>query len=571
MMAPTTATISGKHERALLIIRSRGGIEHLSCHPGDEDTRSALELLVLNEKPDRAPYAEDEGGSDVDSAFLRRVCSKLICDLRYLPDVDWDEPKKEEYFLRTIHKRCRQTERERDGRYDHHAPHAAGLMGEVADERPPAPRSARRAQPTWWHLLRDAVLSRQSRLAPLLALYEEHPDRCEALLDKQGRFNLAEVAEAFGWTRRECRTLLTQLRREIGKVRPMVPRSFRDLCNRLNKLAATSFEGLADVEFRRELFDLSRSLATSFEPDNVDARAVRKLSKEDFDVAVDLLIDEWQFSDQPQQRTTLDRLRESIMHVRDALQSGSVEQAFAASPRLVLDAACVQHHLSPSRLQVLLAYSYFLRVGGLYDAYIRANEAILRRCEAVLSKKGADVLDQEPEFESGETLRRVRSYAATNILVCRFNYQYTTAPSERFQVKDYDGLASLLDEYQRVQQDDPKADFILEEQLVLRAHLARAAYNLHRSARNAQQRERWLAERDRRRSELREFVHCHYLGSDDARACARRLIEGTLNAAEGCAADRTLDVIEELLHDQPAVLGELRAERLALVLPEMSS
>ncbi|HNQ24646.1 MAG TPA: hypothetical protein PKK06_16300 [Phycisphaerae bacterium] len=571
-MALVGADTTCKRERALLVIRERGGIEYLATHADADATRDVLELLVLNEMPDRAPHEGTDGLPDSDTAFVRRVCGKLACDLRFLLDVEWTQTRKEDYFIQTINKRCRQTQREREGRYDALAPRAAGLLGAVEDRRSsPEPETEAKAEPrpVWWNTLQSAVLSRRERLAPLLALYEKQPEEGEALLNGRGRFDIHKVARQFGWTRRETRLLLTQLKREIGKVRPMVPRSFRDLCNRLAKLASTSFEGLADVEFRRELFDLSRSLATSFDPANVDARSVRRLRKSDFDAAVDLLIDEWQVSPLPQQRSILDRLRQSIFEVREALERGEVERAFGASPRLVLDAACVQHHLSSARLQVLLAYSYFLRVAGLYDAYLRANEAILRRCEVIVRQKGPAVLDHDPEFESGETLRRVRTYAATNILVCLFNYKYTTAPSERFQVKDYDAVVSLIGRFREVLADDPQAEFIHDELLVLLSHVVRAAYNLHRTAKGDAQKEHWRAERDRRRQELLELIEAKFVTPSDPRASARCLIDGTLSAAEGFAADRTLDTVEEVLHARPAIVGELRAERLAMVMPRL--
>jgi len=569
-MGSTTAQASTKRERAQLILRESGGIEHLCGQVAEDQTRAILELLILNEAPERAPHSESHTEPDVDTAFVRRVCSKLVCDLRYLPDVDLPAARKEEYFLRSVSKRCRQTEREREGRYDTRVPRTVGLLDEVQDQPQAAEEPAGRETPVWWDTLRTAVLKRQARLGPLLAAYDTRPDQAEDLLNQQGRFDVAKVARAFGWTGRETRRLLAQLKKEIRKVKPMVPRSFRDLCDRLTKLAATSFEGLADVEFRQELFDLSRSLSTSFAPENVDARAVKKLTRSDFDVAVDLLIDEWQYSDLPQQRTVLDRLRESFFKVRETLEAGEVEQAFAMSPRLVLDAACVQHHMSPARLQVLLAYSYFLRVAGVYDAYIRASEAILARCKVIVREKGEQVLDLEPEFESGETLRRVRTYAASNILICLFNYKYTTAPSERFQVKDYDGLASLVGRFDELLAEDPEAEFLYEELLVLRAHIARAAYNFHRTAKGQAAKERWRTERDRRRQELYRLVDTRFATSDDARTDACRLIEGTLNAAEGCAGDRTLDVVEEVMHDRPGIVGELRAERLALVTPSVN-
>jgi len=335
---------------------------------------------------------------------------------------------------------------------------------------------------------------------------------------------------------------------------------------RLSKLAATSFEGLADAELRRELFDLSRSLAKSFAPENVDARAVKKLDLSDFNTTLDLLLDEWPVLDLPEQRSTLERLMQSIVQVCEALEAGDINRAFVRSGPLILNAARVQHHMSPSRLQVLLAYTYLLRVAGWYDACNEARQAIVARCNAIARQKGEDVLDLPPEFDSGETLRRVRTYARLNILVCLFNYKLTTAPQERFAVKDYDALVGLVDRFGELLADDPDADFVWNELLVLRAHIARAAYNLHRTAKG-DAKARWKAERDRRRHELRQMIDEHFFTSDMPKLNARQLVEATLNAAEDCAVERTLDILEEALHDRPQLVREIRAERLATLQP----
>ena len=193
-MGSTATQASTKRERAQLILRESGGIEHLCEQVAEDQTRATLELLILNEAPERAPHSDAHTEPDIDTAFVRRVCSKLVCDLRYLPDVDWSAARKEEYFLRSLNKRCRQTDREREGRYDTRVPRAVGLLDEVQDQPQPAEKPVRRQSPVWWNTLRTAVLKRQARLGPLLAAYDTHPDQGEDLLDRQGRFDVAKVA-----------------------------------------------------------------------------------------------------------------------------------------------------------------------------------------------------------------------------------------------------------------------------------------------------------------------------------------------------------------------------------------
>jgi len=567
-MPPEGDERQAKASRARAIIEQKGGIAALVEQVDSEPARTALELLVWNEVQDRAPSPGDESGCDVDTAFVRRVCSKLKSELRHLSDLDLSVQQEEESLLRAVRSSCRRTRLERDGRYLARVPTPIdpGHLDKMPGYSPASGPGDSSSLSQWWHDVRATVLSQREQLAPLLALYEQDPDAIAALCDGSGEFDVGRIAHAFGWSRRETRRLLSYFRREICKVKPMVPRMFRDVCRRLSKLAATSFEGLADAELRRELFDLSRSLAKSFAPENVDARAVKKLDLSDFNTTLDLLLDEWPVLDLPEQRSTLERLMQSIVQVCEALEAGDINRAFVRSGPLILNAARVQHHMSPSRLQVLLAYTYLLRVAGWYDVCNEARQAIVARCNAIARQKGGDVLDLPPEFDSGETLRRVRTYARLNILVCLFNYKLTTAPQERFAVKDYDALVGLVDRFGELLADDPDADFVWNELLVLRAHIARAAYNLHRTAQGAAK-ARWKAERDRRRHELRQMIDEHFFTSEVPKLNARQLVEATLNAAEDCAVERTLDILEEVLHDRPQLVREIRAERLATLQP----
>ncbi|HUU97512.1 MAG TPA: hypothetical protein VM487_17390 [Phycisphaerae bacterium] len=567
-MPPEGDERQAKASRARAIIQQKGGIEALVTQVDSESTGTALELLVWNEVQDRAPSPSDESGCDVDTAFVRRVCSKLRFELRHLSDLDLSIPQKEESLLRAVHSSCRRTRSERDGRYLARVPAAIdpGHLDKMPGHGQASGPGDSSSLSQWWHDVRATVLSQREQLAPLLALYERDPDAISALCDGAGQFDVGRISRKFGWSRRETRRLLSYLRREINKVKPMVPRMFRDVCRRLSKLAATSFEGLADAELRRELFDLSRSLAQSFGPENVDVRAVKKLDLSDLNVTLDLLLDEWTVFDLPEQRSTFEHLMQNIVRVCEALEAGDVNRAFVHSAPLILNAARIQHHMSPSRLQVLQAYTYLLRLAGWYDACNEANRAVIERCNAIARQKGAEALDRPPEFDSGETLGRIRTYASSNILVCMFNYQLTTAPQERFAVKDYDALVGLVDRFGELLADDPDADFLWNELLVLCAHIARAAYNLHRTAKGAAK-ARWKAERDRRRHELREMIDERFFTSEVPKLNARQLVEATLNAAEDCAVERTLDILEEVLHDRPQLVREIRAERLATLQP----
>jgi hypothetical protein len=207
-----------------------------------------------------------------------------------------------------------------------------------------------------------------------------------------------------------------------------------------------------------------------------------------------------------------------------------------------------------------------LRLAGWYDACNEANQAIIDRCNAIAQQKEEAALDLPPEFESGETLRRIRTYAGSNILVCTFNYLLTTAPQERFAVKDYDALVKLADRFRELLTDDPDADFVWNEMLVLRAHVARAAYNFHRTAKG-EAKARWKAERDQQRRALREMIDEHFLTFEMPKLNARQLVEATLGAAEDCAVERTFGILEEVLHDRPELVREIRAERLVTLQP----
>ncbi|MBU0638541.1 MAG: hypothetical protein KKB50_06725 [Planctomycetes bacterium] len=559
-----------RRDRALAIIRQHGGgVEQLINDPGSTRTRQVVELLVWNEVPSRAPLPAGDGGRDADTAFVRRVCSKLMVDLRYLGDLaDLPAAQKERILLRAVSKWCYRTAGEkaqRNAQGTSRSPREAYLPrpDEVLDRHHPAPLSDEEAQARWAELLEQAAPSRLARLATRLALYVEDAADLEDLLNCEQRFDVGRLSRTLGCTRAQVRELLAVWRREICKVKAMVPRAFRDVYQRLNRLAAASFQGLADWDLRCELFDISRSLAFAFGPEDADARAVKPLEALEFNTTVDLLLDERSFSERPEQRTVLEQLMQSIVHVREALQAGDTNRAFAHSARLVLEAARVQHHAGPARLQILQAYTYFLRLAGWFEQVVQGERAIAERCNALVREKGPEILDRAAEFESGETLRRVRTYAGLNQLTCRFNHILTSAPQQRFVVRDYDGLVALVPHYERLLRDDPEADFVYSELLVLRAHIARAAYNLHRSARGAPAKQRWQAERDRQRAALLEFVEKHFFTSDFPAENARRLVDATAEAAEGYAAERALDILEETFAGWPAIVTELRATRLA--------
>ena len=144
-----------------------------------------------------------------------------------------------------------------------------------------------------------------------------------------------------------------------------------------------------------------------------------------------------------------------------------------------------------------------------------------------------------------------------------------TAADQRFHVNDYEGLASLPGRIEGLLSEDPEAEFVGRESLVVQAHVVRAASNSFKRANGIEEKKRWKAERERSANELRAVIDRHFSDPEAGRPDAQRLLHGAFPTGEGAAADRTLDVVEEVLwaHQEKDVVRALRAERLALQRP----
>lgn len=554
---------SGRESRAQGILEQYGGLEALLSEPASERSGTALELLVLNELDSFGSWGGLPTGADGEARFVRRVCGKLRFDLRQLSELRCEDAQKVRYLLRGIRSQCkrvlgefgRQRLEPRARLVD--SQYLMKLAGSV-----PAGVEPEGQVPGWYWRVQGRLPGPLARLAALLAAYVGERDTVDDLVRSDGRIDVGALSDTFGCSRGEVRRLLAVLREESVKVKPRVPRPFLDIHRRLSQLAASSFDGLADVELRERLFNISRALAYAFGPEDAVASGVQQLDKIEFDAAIDLLLEERQMSELSAQRDILERLMQRALKTCAALESADMDGAFKDSALLVLDVARIQHHTSPARLQVLLCYSYFLWLGRWYEAFIQTNRAICERCEALVRSKGESEYDRAPEIPQAETLRRVRTFALVNEISCLFNHVHTTARSERFVVRDYGAVEPLAGRLRELLAFDPGATTVLEELLVVQAHLVRAAYNVGRKV-AADERERWRLERERQRGALRDLIEAHF--SDPKRGVpdVQRLLDAS-QVGEGCAVGRTLDVIEEALRSRPDVLHTFRAERLAL-------
>ena len=191
-----------------------------------------------------------------------------------------------------------------------------------------------------------------------------------------------------------------------------------------------------------------------------------------------------------------------------------------------------------------------------------ALRAIEHRCDALAKQEGLGKLDKAPTLEHAQTLRRVRTFARANAIICAFYYKVTTANRESFKVPDYKELVALADQYEGVFGDDPEAESIHEDALVVMAHVLRASYNFWRRAKGAEK-ERWNQERSERRRLLLEFIEKYFWDAGRNRPDAVRLVEAAHNAGEDHAADRTLDILANVMRRWPDMAAELDAERRA--------
>lgn len=467
---------------------------------------------------------------------------------------------------------CKQTLGERSGQYlvpslpIDRGTAVEEVAGRVARKEPDETREAH----TLYGDFKSTILSEHAGVYPILAAFEQDRDNVEHTRGKNGKFDAGKIARTLGCPWSEARELAPYLnaaverfRKKLAKMNQLLPRPFRKLHDRLKKLASESLRTLPPVELRRELFDLSRSLVACFDREILVGHGVRRLHASQFDDTVDLLLDEHKCRVPGDERPILERLMQASVHIREALEEGDINRAFAHIPMFVLDSARMQLPKGPARPQILLAYTYTLRLTAQYDEYICASQAIAGACDAVAESKGGQALDGRPEFEHGDTLRRVKTKAMLNELVVLFYFRFTTAADKRFMVKNYEGLASLPGRMEELLRADARAEAVTGELLVVQTHLARAAYNAHRMAKGKAEKERRKVERDRRRSELRAVMRTHFFDAESGCPDSRRLVEAVSDVGEGAAVDRTLDIIEDLFGRQKDVVAAIRAERKA--------
>lgn len=570
--------IRGGSRVALRVISDTGGVDQLLRDlnsPSPESARRArerLEVLILTVAPECAPLPAEvdlEGRADPDARFTERVRRKVERRLRWLADQDWPASKKEGCVVGAVRDYCAKTAHEpgyglRSAKTSaREKPKGVFLQGGPQGQH----RTAREGVMQQSLLaLSDRGPSKVARLAVLLALFlEGRPDALESLLQGGRGSRAKEIASILGCSQADAAELMSAWKREFSNEerrarKAMLPHLLKEVERRLSKLASEGLDRLPDVKLRLMMFEISRALAASFAPEDVYGREVRGLADLKFEDAIDLLLDERGCLGVEEQRTTLERLMQGVVRVRDALRDGDLSRAFAYGALLVLDAARVQHHKSSTRVQVLLSYTYLLRVAGWCDAYIRANGALAHSCDALARREGERSWDQPAEFESGETLRRVRTYATMNELIGLFYFKLTTARQERYRVRDYRGLTSLPDRFEALLRLDPQADFINEELLVVRAHLVRVCEN--RCKRGVEQ--EWGPRMEQASKELRALIYGRFVDTKTGEIDAKRLIKAAHAAGEGHAAARTLDVIETVFRDQRHLVKVVRAEREAV-------
>ncbi len=569
-MRDGSQTSYGKLSRTQEILRETngGGGPFQDIH--SESTANCLTLLVFNETGESGKYEH----KNLDDKFIDRVCGKLKYDLRNLADMDISRERKEHNLLRNVRL---------------HTQREAGTRPTV--ERPSGgvgpPDIAMKPKGLGGHSLREQCVilvlkylkdkdkdKDKAKLALLFALMRERVDNDDddSLFGRDDELDIGKISHILGWSIKKTKRIYGELRKLIKEVlgkkgEIMIPRQFREVYLRLRELAAEPFPELADVELRLTLFNISRALALSFDPQTACTRAIRKLGGEVFEVLCDFLREEQSFSDVASCQTVWKQLSEEVQDIQKALETGDVNLIFVRTAPFLLNVAHVQPRVSPARGQLLLTYGFLLRVAGWYDACIAAAQAVAERCDAIAEEKGADILDLASEFDSGETLRRVKTYAILDHIVTRFYFKVSTARQQRFHVRDYDALVALDAEMAELIETDPEYEGIYAEWLVLRAHIVRAAYNFHRTAKSPAGKKRWKQEQSVRRGKLRGLIAKHFLASDVPRRNAQHLFNAVRREGEGCAIARALDVIEEVLSDMPALVQAIRAERQAVQQP----
>ena len=527
-----------------------------------EVLRHIVSVAVDNRTPLPPPYSK-YNAADFEARFVNDICAKLRPTLRKLVEATPDVARLETNFLRAVQ---RQVERSRRVFLAKYESGAAPLLAEEEDRHSSSRNRAREEIRTAAECFRPVLDGRWTpphtvELLKYLEAWAEEPVADASPLDDDGVLDAGALAERLGLTPREVQRIIRVVRKEGSPVREQPPRQFRKVHKRLMKFASEPWGSLADAELREEIFRLSRDLAFSFGPHDAIAKGARMLDRGEFSGAVNTLLDERAFTEALEQRTVLERQMQTILRICEAFEASNLNEAFKLSGVFLLDAARIQHHTSPERLQTLLAYTHLLQLGKQYEAYVDASRAIADRVNDIVALKGAGELDEAAEFEHAVPLRRIRTYARVNEISCLFNHVLTTASTNVFRAPNYEALRELAQGLRDVIADDPQAVTVHDELLVIQAHVYRAAYNRFRD-RQKTDHEYWRVERDTQRRLLSDTIDAYFFDVRRPIPDGARLMDAA-HAAEGGAVDRVLDVLDQVLNAYPSVLQELRQERLA--------
>jgi hypothetical protein len=550
--------------RGILSAKEVGGIERLALHAKAKAKKveSVIEAVAQAWLEDRSQRRGAISETAILNKFFEFARAKLGWELRHLAQCDLPPETKVDIFIRNSGQACARALRESlraQKRTDVLTAQAARRRAEEIGRR----NRPAGDEPPVYLLLEKTDLSTNAKLAVLLAAYWlDIPALEEACIIRDG-LNLKKLAKYMGLQAKELRESQRILQRSIANVKRKVPAAFRNIHRQLSKLATCRPQGIAGLDLRQQVFDLARSLAAGFAPENLDTPGIRPLHPLELDETVDLLLDEYILAEVPHDREVVERLMQWVVRLREALGDGDLERAFALAGPFVLDAARLQQPLAPERLQICLAYTYLLKIAGWIDACLQGIKAIERRCNELVKEEGIQSLDYPAELDHGLPLRRVRTFVRADSALVLFYHKLTTASGLRFRVRDYQALSRLTEQLQKSLADDPQADAIGEDLLVIRAHTYRAAYN---RARRCPSRKKHSAEHEKRlqKRKVLSLIGKSFWDSDRDRPDARRLVEAAHNAGEGYAADRTLDVLEQLLrHWGDEAVEELIAERVA--------
>ncbi len=530
--------------------------------PAKEVLRHIVSVAVDNRVP-LPPPCSKFNDANFEERFVNEICAKLKPTLRKLPEAVSAPHRLRSSFAHAVQRQCERSRRVFLARYEQGA---TQLLAEEEDRRTSARQREHRDDVglgEWFARVLDGqwVPPHTAEVLKYLEAWADEPRADRSPLNDEGTLDARALAGMLGLTPGEVTKIMRIVRKEGAPVRETPRRQFRKVHKRLLKFASEPWGSLADAELREEMFRLARDLAFSFGPDDAIAKGAKLLDRAEFSGAINVLLDERSLAEVHEQRTVLERQMQTILKICDALERNQLDEAYKLSGAFLLDAARVQHHTSPERLQVLLAYSHLLHLGKQWQAYVDVNRAVVDRCDELARHKGESELDETPEFENAVTLRRIRTYAKVNAASCLFHNIVSTARTNVFRVTSYPGLAALAERLREVIADDPDASTVQDELLVIQAHVFRAAHNRFRD-RHKTDHDHWRRERDRQRALLMETIETHFFDKARQIPDAARLTDAA-HTAEGGAVDRTLDILDQMLNAYPGVLQELRQERLA--------